>query len=97
MSTFSEVYAQQRQHLSTHVVTRKRPLSVKWPRFRMPRQVKTLPSKVSGLYHRSRRGVMYATGFGFIDAAAWQVSSIIGCLAVGVSLLVLEMLSGGDE
>jgi hypothetical protein len=38
---------------------------------------------------------MQVTAFGFLDYAAFQWSMIAGCVAVGVSLLVLEAL-GGD-
>jgi fatty acid desaturase len=46
-------------------------------------------------WRRVRTAVMQLTAFGFLDYAAWQWSMIAGCVAVGVSLLVLEAL-GGD-
>jgi hypothetical protein len=46
---------------------------------------------------RFRRNIMYLAGFGFIDYALFSWSSVIGYAAIGVTLLILEMLSGGDE
>lgn len=37
---------------------------------------------------------MQVTAFGFLDYAAFQHTLISGCVAVGVSLLILEALSG---
>ena len=43
-----------------------------------------------------RRAAMVTAGFGALDYAAWQVSHVAGCAAIGVSLLLLDALSGGD-
>lgn len=51
---------------------------------------RTLPT-----WRRARTAVMQVTAFGFLDYAAFQWTMIAGCVAVGVSLLVLEAL-GGD-
>ena len=45
---------------------------------------------------RARTAVMQVTAFGFLSFAAFQHSIIAGCVAVGVSLLVLEALMGAD-
>lgn len=44
-----------------------------------------------------RRVVLVLAGFGLLVAAAWQVSLTLGLVAAGVSLLVVEALSGGDR
>jgi hypothetical protein len=44
-----------------------------------------------------RRTVFVTAGFGTLDYAAWQVSHIAGCAAIGVSLLLLDWLTGGDQ
>lgn len=43
-------------------------------------------------WKRFRTTIMQVTAFAFLDFAAWQWSLIAGCVAVGVSLLVLEAL-----
>ena len=45
---------------------------------------------------RARTAVMQVSAFGFLCYAAFQHSTIVGCVAVGVSLLVLEALMGAD-
>jgi hypothetical protein len=45
-------------------------------------------------WSKVRTTVMQVTAFGFLDYAAFQHSTITGCVAVGVSLLILEALSG---
>lgn len=44
-----------------------------------------------------RTTIMQLTAFGFLDYAAFQHSVIAGCVAVGVSLLILEALSGDTK
>jgi hypothetical protein len=53
---------------------------------------RTLPT-----WSRVRTSVMALAGFGFLDYAAWQLNPIGGCAAVGVSLLILEALSGDGK
>jgi hypothetical protein len=48
-------------------------------------------------WSKVRTAAMQITAFGFLDYAAWQWSTIAGCVAVGVSLLILEALGGGDR
>lgn len=45
---------------------------------------------------RARTALMQVTAFGFLDYAAFQHSLITGCVAVGVSLLILEALMSAD-
>jgi hypothetical protein len=47
-------------------------------------------------FARARTSVMQVAAFGFLDYAAFQHSVIAGCVAVGVSLLVLETLLSMD-
>jgi hypothetical protein len=48
-------------------------------------------------WSKIRTTVMQVTAFGFLDYAAFQHSMIAGCVAVGVSLLILEALSGAPS
>ena len=48
-------------------------------------------------WSKVRTTVMQLTAFGFLDYAAFQHSTITGCVAVGVSLLILEALSGDTK
>lgn len=97
--TFKEAYAAQREHLQTEVVrkrrTRKPILTTLWV------TLGTLVGSLTGQsllwYSRLRRTVLYLGGFGFIDFAAWSWNPIIGYLAIGLSLLILDSLSGGSE
>jgi hypothetical protein len=40
-----------------------------------------------------RRAVLTVTGFGFVDASAYQVTVGVGLLVTGASVLVLEWLT----
>lgn len=54
-------------------------------------------ARVLPSWRRARTTVMQLAGFAFLDFAAWQWSMLAGCVAVGVSLFVLEALSGGGD
>lgn len=43
-----------------------------------------------------RRVGLVLGGFGALDYAAWQVNQIAGCAAIGISLLIIDALSGAD-
>lgn len=43
-------------------------------------------------WRRARTATMQVAAFGFLDYAAFQWHSIVGYVAIGVSLLVLEAL-----
>jgi hypothetical protein len=47
-------------------------------------------------WKKVRTTSMQVTAFAFLDYAAWHAGLIWGCIAIGVSLLVLEYL-GGDR
>lgn len=53
----------------------------------------SFPTRMSGICRRWRRPILYVTGFGFIDAAAFNLHLVAGLLAVGMSLFILEALS----
>lgn len=44
-----------------------------------------------------RTATLSVTGFGLITAAAWTLHTTAGLAAGGISLLVLEALSGGEH
>jgi hypothetical protein len=44
-----------------------------------------------------RRVMLSVLGFGFLCAAAWMWSTIAGLATIGLSLLVLELLSSEDK
>ena len=97
--TFAEAYAAQREHLQTEVVrkkkTRKPILATLWAVFGT--FMGSLTGKSLLWYARLRRTVLYLSGFGFIDYAAWSWNPTFGYLCIGVTLLILDTLSGGDE
>jgi hypothetical protein len=43
-----------------------------------------------------RTGVLQVTGLGCIDYAAWTLHTSLGVLAVGISLFIIEALTGGE-
>lgn len=43
-----------------------------------------------------RTAALTTAGFATIDAGVWQINHIAGTIAAGVSLLLLEALSGGE-
>jgi len=45
----------------------------------------------------ARTPVLALAGFGCLSAAAWAVAMPLGLAAAGVSLLLLEVLSGDDK
>ncbi|HVI71635.1 MAG TPA: hypothetical protein VM656_09135 [Pyrinomonadaceae bacterium] len=57
----------------------------------------TLFGRLANSWAKARTLALSVTGFGFLCAAAWTVNVALGLVAVGVSLLVLEWLGGGDR
>ena len=43
-----------------------------------------------------RTGVLQVTGLGCIDYTAWTLHTSLGVLAVGISLFIIEALTGGE-
>lgn len=97
--TFQEAYAAQRELLQTEVVrskkTRKPILSTLW--VVLGTLAGTLTGKSLLWYSRLRRTILYLSGFGFISYSAWDWNPTFGYLVIGVSLLILDALSGGSE
>lgn len=96
MTTFNEAFAQ--------TYTQRRKIAV--TRVRKPRTpvlvilgtaLATAAAVLMGWAVKFRRVVMYVLGFGFIDFALYGVNPLLGYAGIGVSLLILEMLSGGDD
>lgn len=48
-------------------------------------------------WKRVRTTALTVSGFGFLDIAAWQLHTVAGLAAVGISLLILEALGGSDQ
>ncbi|WP_084965267.1 hypothetical protein [Thermoactinospora rubra] len=48
-------------------------------------------------WHTIRTLTLSTAGFGLLTAAAWTLHIAAGLAAAGISLLVLEALSGGDR
>lgn len=44
-----------------------------------------------------RTAALSISGFGLITAAAWHLHTVAGLATAGVSLLILEALSGGER
>lgn len=64
------------------------PLTVRaarWAARRLPR------------WQAARTATLSVSGFGLISAAAWHLHTVAGLAAAGVSLLILEALSGGER
>lgn len=59
----------------------------------LPALVKLAAKRLPNL-RRVRTCLLQVAGFGFIDYAVWGWHHLVGYAAVGLSLLVLEALSG---
>ncbi len=46
---------------------------------------------------RLRTTLLSVGGFGFVSAAAWDVARPLGLLSIGLSLLAIEYLTGGES
>ena len=83
--TFRAAYAHQRAARQTQQRPRRTPLLVHAGR---------LIARVAPTWQGLRRFTLSVSGFGCLSYAAWQVSTALGMVAVGVSLLILEALTG---
>jgi hypothetical protein len=93
MATFNEVFA--RTYAEKRAV---RPRKARTPLLVVLGGVlATIAAYVVVRALRFRRVVMYVAGFGFIDYALYVWHPLVGYAGIGVSLLILEMLSGGDD
>ena len=68
---------------------RTRPERVSLLRIMVTWLARVLPS-----WQRVRTTVLQLAGFGFLDYAAWRWSLLAGYVAIGLSLFVLEALTG---
>ena len=94
-TTFAEVYAQQQKAMQTHVVLAKKK-SRTYLGFLLG-VFTTAFTKSTTTLKKSRRAIMYTSGFGFIAYAAWLVFPPLGFLVIGISLFLLDALTGGNE
>jgi len=86
MSAFREAFAEQRaadQRL--RVVRRRTPVLAVAGR---------LAAKAMARLAATRTAVLQLSGFGLLDAAAWQFGAVWGLAAAGLSLLALDFLNG---
>ena len=56
-----------------------------------------LAARVLPTWQSTRTFILHVAGFGCLSYAAWQVSMAFGLAAAGVSLLILEWLTGSDR
>lgn len=95
MTTFTDAFAQQfgEYHQA--------PAKVKKARTPVLVVLGVALATVAGVLFRwlgkARRPIMYLAGFGFIDYALWAWQPLVGYAAIGLTLLLLEMLTGGDD
>jgi hypothetical protein len=97
MTTFSDAFAQtytyQRQVARTRVARKPRkPVLVV-----LGTVLATVAAWIAVRVVKGKRAIIYTVGFGFIDFGIFGWNHLVGYAAIGVSLLILEMLSGGDE
>lgn len=58
--------------------------------------VLTLAGRYFPLWVNVRRFLAYVTGFGLVDAAAWQFATWSGLLVAGLAILALDFLCGDE-
>jgi hypothetical protein len=96
MTTFSDAFAQtyteRRRVTATRVRKPRKPVLVV-----LGTLLATAAAWVAVRAVKGKRAIIYTVGFGFIDYALYGWHPLVGYAAIGVSLLILEMLSGGDE
>src|SRR3546814_13736440 len=89
---FAQTYTQKRRVTATRVRKPRTPVLVL-----LGTALATAAAVLMGWAVKFRRVVMYVLGFGFIDFALYGLNPLLGYAGIGVSLLILEVLSGGDE
>lgn len=93
MTTFNEVFA--RTYAEKRAV---RPVKARTPVLvALGVTLATIAAYAASWAIRFRRVTLYVAGFGFIDYALYGVNPLLGYAGIGVSLLILEVLSGGDK
>lgn len=89
MSALGDAYAQERARLQA--------LPALPPRQPLLAVLGRLAARVVERLPRARTTLLSVGGFGLLSTAAWMVAVPAGLAAAGVSLLVLEYLSGDDD
>lgn len=93
MTTFSEAYAQTyREKRQFGPAKVHKPVMVV-----LGMALATVAAVLFRWLGKARRPIMYLAGFGFIDYALWAWQPLVGYAAIGFTLLLLEMLTGGDD
>ena len=88
MAGFSDAFNAERAEIAARPKRQRTPILVKAGR---------LAARALPRWETFRRAALSVGGFGLLTAAAWTISLGLGLAAAGVSLLVLEMLLGGDQ
>jgi hypothetical protein len=83
VTTFGEAFVEQRAADRLRPARQRRPVLA-----RLGRVAALAAGKLS------RTAVLSVSGFGFLSAGAWTLHVAAGLAAIGMSLLVLEYLSG---
>src|SRR3546814_8266879 len=92
MDAFAPAYTPKRRVTATRVRKPRTPVLVL-----LGTALASAAAVLMGWAVKSRRVILYVLGFGFIDFALYGVNPLLGYAGIGVSLLILEVLSGGDE
>lgn len=93
MTTFSDAFA--RTYVEKRAV---RPVSARTPVLVvLGTFLATIAAWAVSKAIRFRRNIMYLLGFGFIDYALYGWLPLVGYAGIGLSLLILEMVTGEDE
>jgi hypothetical protein len=87
-STFAAAYRAERAEKARKPRNKRTPLLVKAGRL----AARHVPS-----WKRARTAVLQVSAFGCIDYGLFEWHTIAGLIGTGVSLLILETLSGGDD
>jgi hypothetical protein len=85
-SSFRQAFTSERQAAAARPL--RTPLTIRAAR----RLARILPR-----WSTIRTATLSVSGFGLITAAAWHLHTVAGLATAGVSLLILEALSGGER
>lgn len=88
MTTFMDAFTTERQAAATKPRPPRTPLTIRAARA----AARLLPR-----WATIRTATLSAGGFGLLTTAAWHLHTVAGLATAGVSLLILEALSGGER
>jgi hypothetical protein len=91
LDVIGSTYAEKTQTVQVTPKKRRKPLPVI-----LATALATMAAYVTVRAVKFRRNILYLAGFGFIDFALFSWNDLVGYAAIGVTLLILEALSGGD-